>query len=459
MIALRAKLLSAHPQCYPSVGVIEGWEFPWVKPVLRTEPMSESETVREQGGWVLTASIANSVLGFGFWALAAHLFSSGAVGIAGALVSLSSLATSIGILGLDNGLVRFATRVDRPRALMWELLLIGGTLSAIVGLALSATVLTLSAKDLQVTLTEQQFVVLVLLTVVLTGSQTSFQITDGSILAARRSQYLAYRAVAYGLVKILLLFALVEATVVGLFGAYTLPLFAVTLVSFFLVRRVWPVRNETGVPHRFREVASLSFGNWISGLAYSLPSRLGPSIMLIFVGASPVAYFFIALQLAEILNYIPESVSKSLYAHGSLHDRLPASLTSSMRRLLLAILVPMVALGVLLAQIGMTIVGGTTYGNHGLALQLFLLATLPKAGIQLYKAQFNVDRRPMALIVMGSALGLSTLAFLVLGLVLRVDPDWLPLAWILGGILALGVGWSLSRRRLPVQPEPRVSEG
>src|SRR5207245_948171 len=217
------------------------------------------------------ASIANSVLGFGFWALAAHLFSSGAVGIAGALVSLSSLATSIGILGLDNGLVRFATRVDRPRALMWELLLIGGTLSAIVGLALSATVLTLSAKDLRVTLTEQQFVVLVLLTVVLTGSQTSFQITDGSILAARRSQYLAL-----------------------------------------------------------------------------------------------------------ILNDLPASVSKSLYAHGSLHDRLPAALTSSMRRLLLAILVPMVALGVLLAQIGMTIVGGTTYGNHGLALQLFLLATLPK---------------------------------------------------------------------------------
>src|SRR2546426_169160 len=49
MIALRAKLLSAHPQCYPSVGVIEGWEFSWVKPVLRTEPMSESETVRERG--------------------------------------------------------------------------------------------------------------------------------------------------------------------------------------------------------------------------------------------------------------------------------------------------------------------------------------------------------------------------------------------------------------------------
>src|SRR5467141_1940764 len=194
-------------------------------------------------------------------------------------------------------------------------------------------------------------------------------------------------------------------------------------------------------------MANLSFGNWISGLVYSLPSRVGPSIMLIFLGASPVSYFFIALQLAEVLNYIPEAVAKSLFPHGSIQDRLPAALTSSMRRLLTVIMVPMVGLGVVLAYIGMTIVGGTSYGAHGLALQLFLLATLPKAGIQLYKAQFNVDRRPLALIVMGSTLGLSTLAFLVIGLALRVDPDWLPLSWILGGVLALGVGWWLSRRR------------
>ena len=177
--------------------------------------------------------------------------------------------------------------------------------------------------------------------------------------------------------------------------------------------------------------------------------------MLIFIGSGPTSYFFIALQLAEVLNYIPEAVSKSLYAHGSIRDRLPASLTASMRRLLAAILVPMVALGVVLAQIGMTIVGGTQYGAHYLALQLFLLATLPKAGIQIYKAQFNVDRRPLALIVLGGTLGISTVAFFLVGLLLRVNPDWLPLAWVLGGALALGVGWWLSRRKVPSEPEPQ----
>jgi len=334
---------------------------------------------------------------------------------------------------------------------MWQVLLVGGGLSSVMGIVLSAVILRVSNAA-----AAQEFAVLVVLSVALTTSQTCFQITDGSILAARKSEYLAYRAVAYGLAKIALLFTVAAAGVVGLLGSYTLPLFAITVVSLFLVGRLWPARNENGIPTRLRDLSSLSFGNWIHGFTYSLPSRLGPSIMLIFIGASPVAYFFIALQLAEVLNYIPESVSKSLFAHGSLRDRLPSSLTSSMRRLLLAILVPMVALGLGLAGIGMTIVGGTSYGAHGLALQLFLLATLPKAGIQLYKAKFNVDRRPLALIVMGSALGLSTVAFLVVGLVRRVDPVWLPLAWILGAILALGVGWWLSLSRGPRRRQDRA---
>jgi O-antigen/teichoic acid export membrane protein len=435
------------------VATIEGWEFPWLEPVPSTESMSESAMVRVQGGWVLAASIASATLGFGFWALAARLFSSNVVGLAAPLVGLSSLATSIGILGLDNGFVRFASRVSRPRSLLWQLTLIGAGLSSIVGLALSVVVLATSGDA------GRAFTALVVLTVALTTSQTCFQIMDASILAARRSQYLAYRAVAYGLSKIALLFALLDAGVFGLSSAYTLPLVVITIVSFFLVRRMWPAENPKGTPHRLRDLASLSVGNWISGLAYSLPGRLGPSIMLIFLGPSPVSFFFIALQLAEVLNYIPEAVSKSLYAHGSLRDHLPSVLTSNMIRLVTVILLPLVALGILLANIGMTIVGGVTYGDHSFALQLFLLATLPKAGLQLYKAQFNVDRRPLALIIMGGTLGLSTIAFLVVGLVQGVDPDWLPLAWVLGATLALGVSWILSRRRVPGEPERQAAPG
>src|SRR2546425_2378429 len=215
-----------------------------MKPTVSTGPMSESELVREQGGWVFAGSISNSILGFEFWALEARLSASSAVGIAGSLVNLASSATSLGILGLDNGLVRFIARVDRPRALMWRVLVVGGTLSSIVGVALSAAVLGVSRE----TEAKEAFAVLVVLSVALTTSQTCFQITDGSILAARKSEYLAYRAVAYGLAKIVLLFAVAAAGVVGLFGSYTLPLLAITVVSLFLVWRGWPSPDDERVP-------------------------------------------------------------------------------------------------------------------------------------------------------------------------------------------------------------------
>src|SRR5207247_9485770 len=86
---------------------------------------------------------------------------------------------------------------------------------------------------------------------------------------------------------------------------------------------------------------------------------------------------------------------------------------------------------------------------------LLLPRTPPAAGIPTYTAQFNCDRRPLALIVLGGTLGISTVAIFLVGLLLRVNPDWLPLAWVLGRALALGVGWWLSRRKAPSEPEPQ----
>src|SRR5256712_568320 len=283
--SLFREILIASLSLPPFVGVIEGWEFPWFTPSVSTGPMSESALVREQGGWVFAGSISNSILGFAFWALAAHLFTSSAVGITGSLVNLSSLATSIGILGLDNGLVRFIARVDRPRALMWQVLLVGGGLSSVMGIVLSTVILRVSNAA-----AAQEFAVLVVLSVALTTSQTCFQITDGSILAARKSEYLAYRAVAYGLAQIALLFTVAAAGVVGLLGLYTRPLFALPVLSLFLVWRVWASREENRNPPPPPDPSSPPFCHLSHGFTYSLPSPLRPSIILIFVGPRPLAY-------------------------------------------------------------------------------------------------------------------------------------------------------------------------
>lgn len=407
---------------------------------------TESAKVARQGAWVLLGEIANSALGFAFWAIAAHLFSPDNVGIAGSLVGLSSLATSIAILGLDNGFVRFATKVHHPRRLIRQIVAITGGLGVLVGSVLALFVITLGNVP------SNEFAFLVGISILLTVSQIWFQVTDAAILAAGKSHVLALRAVAYGAIKIVLVFAVVAAGAAGLFAAYAIPLLLIVIVSFVLLPRFWPRENPAGTPHALREIASLSGGNWISGFAYSLPSRVGPSLIWIFFSPATVASFFIALQLAEVLNYVSEAVAKSLFAHGSREDRLDRSLASNMRALLVLILIPLVAVGLVAAPFALSVVGGETYSVHALSLQLFILATLPKSFYQILKAQFNVDRRPMALIVSGGSFGVFTLAILAIGLVLRLSPDLLPASWILGGIAGLGIAQYIAGWRPRVRP-------
>jgi hypothetical protein len=170
------------------------------------------------------------------------------------------------MLGLDNGFVRFASRVARPRALLWELTVIGTGLATVVGLALSVAVLT--ASDVNSGL----FLPLVALTVILTTSQTATQLTDAAIIAARRGRPLAIRAAANGLAKVTLLFALLGAAgAVGLSAAYTLPMLVITILSFFLVRRMWALHNEGGHPTRSATWPPSRWGTGSRGS--SCPSR------------------------------------------------------------------------------------------------------------------------------------------------------------------------------------------
>ena len=395
---------------------------------------AESATVTRQVGWVFFGSIAGSGLGFIFWVFAARLFKPEEVGIAASLVSLSALATSIATLGLDIGFVRFAPRVRQPVKLLRDLVAITGVAGAIVGGLLPLIILTLGHVD------SGMLLPLVGISIVLTVSQNWVQLMDGAIMAAQKSHILAYTHLVYGGLKIAVLVTVVAGGAVGLFGAYSIPMLAVLAISFYVVPRLWPAADRVEAPHPFRELATLSAGNWISGLAYSLPVRLGPALMLIFLDPASVAYFFIALQLAEVLNYVSEAFAKSMFAHGSREDRLTRSLIAHMRALLAFILVPLIAVGILAAPFALSVVGGSTYQAHFLSLQLFLLATLPRSYYQVLKAKFNVEQRPMALIVSGGTLGVSTLAFLVIGLALHVDVDLLPVSWIAGGVLGLVVG-------------------
>jgi O-antigen/teichoic acid export membrane protein len=396
-------------------------------------------SVTRQGVWALVGVIGVSLLGFAFWWVAGRIFDHDDVGIASSLTSLSLFGAALAIVGLDAGIMRFAPREIRPRRLIRTILLVTALIAGSVGIVLPLALLTINDVE------SDLLWPLVALSLALTVWTVWSFVTTGALIAARKARVLASQMLAYGGLKLVLLIPLVSAGVVGLFAAYTIPMLALVVIGFLLIVRYWPAENPEGTAHTLREVATLSMGNWIYYLGIALPTLSGPAFVLTFFGGSTAYYFFLALQLAEILNYGAEALSKSLLTHGSWEDRLTHTLTSRVWKRVLLVLTPLVAAGIVTAPFVGLLVAGPGFAGYALFIQLFLLATLPRSSYQILLAQFNVDRRPRAVAACGATFGLVTFAAFVAGLVLQVDEGFLPTAWLIGGIAALSVGLYLLR--------------
>ena len=410
-------------------------------------PDAALASVTRQGFWVLVGLVSVSGLGFAFWILAAHLFPTEAVGVAGSLASLSTFGAAFAVLGLDAGLVRFAPHALHPRRLIRSVVVVTGLLAGGIGVLLPLFILSMGAVGSGARLP------LIGLSLAFTIGTVWTFVMNGAFIAARKAQIAAAELCAYGLLKIVLLLVLPAAGVVGLFAAYTIPLFPVMLTGFVLLPRTWPGENPTGKPQALRDIAGLSVGNWLSAFGYAIPYLCGPALVLYFFDATTAAFFFIALQLGEILNYGSDALTKSLFAHGSREDRLSGALKVGVRNRILFVLTPLVALGIVLASFIASFVGGAAFRQHALMIQLFLLATIPRALYQVVLVQLNVDRRPRALALCGGVFAGVTMAAFAIGLLFHATADVLPAAWIGGGLGVLFFSRHLAARPLGMTPQ------
>ncbi|HEV8222231.1 MAG TPA: hypothetical protein VGQ05_18315, partial [Streptosporangiaceae bacterium] len=103
----------------------------------RTGPVSgwrrHQDLLSNASSLAATTGVA-SVLGFGFWALAAHLFSQQAVGYGSAAVSAMTLLGTVGMLGLGTVLIGELPRRRARAGLVSAALITCGTGSLLLGI-------------------------------------------------------------------------------------------------------------------------------------------------------------------------------------------------------------------------------------------------------------------------------------------------------------------------------------
>lgn len=385
-----------------------------------------------RNGYALVASSGlTSAFGLVYWLLAARDYSPVAVGVSSALISAVTTLGCLCQLNLKSALNRFLPRAGTTSSRLV-------VRSYLVALAVSGLISAVFIGGLGLWSPRLAFVrdrpELALWFVLATMAWTIFVLQDSVLTGIRQAVWVLVENLAYSIVKIGVLLALVAATpTLGTFVAWTvaLPLLVVP-VNLLLFRRLLPAHKRAtqdreeivGARSLVRYVAS----DYVAYLIMTATIGLLPLVVLAVLGAEANAYYFVSWSIAYGLYLIASGMGMSMITEAAYH---PASLAGYRRQALVEtakLVVPAVALVVLVAP-GILGLLGSGYSREAVTLlRLLSLSALPWIVFVAYTNAARVQRR------MGVVVGAHAA---LCGLVLAIG---LPLLGPLG-IDGLGVGW------------------
>jgi O-antigen/teichoic acid export membrane protein len=386
--------------------------------------------------YILGTTATISLLGFGFWLVAARTLSATEVGRSAALITAMLFVSILTNLGLGQVFVsRLASRAPGPdwsRTVSTGLALAAAT--SLVGGAIAAVLLPTLIPALKGSLSPVTFL---LLPLGVTGAACSLVI-DYACIAERHAKLSFIRNVAAALLRIALI---PLASVVPTEG--TTWILAVWTGSFLLIDAVALFRELPSLGHDFRpslvgwreelsQVRGLIAGHQSINLGAQASSYLLPVLVSARLGPEQNAYFYTTFMVASALFFIAPAIGNALFAEGAHEpERLSRDVRRAARHLLMLAGPP--ALVLLLA--GPVILGsfGPTYAEEGDTLLLILIGAAAFDGVlQLSLAILRVKHR-----LQDAALASWAT------LVVAIAATWFLLPPL--GLEGAGVGWALGK--------------
>lgn len=379
---------------------------------------------------VLNAAVGAG-LGFAFWMVAARLFEAGALGYGAAVVSAATLAALVGKAGFDAAVVRFLPGSSRRFAT----LILAYALAATIGLTTACALVVVSLTRgpasslaaLREPLAAAGFVVLATMT-------AAAWILDAFFLAQQSARVSLLRNVAFQIVKLALLFA-----VVGLLAGFAIPLVwalgvAVSLaVSFAFVPafvRRHPRRTTTRASDAARvsrrDVARYAAQNYMLNLAEFAPGLVLPIVVLETLGSEANASFYLAWTVATTGFLASKAVAQSAFAQ-LVREGPPGPAIAKGAKLSLLVLGPFVLALLVGAELVLSLFGGG-YRDSAPLLRVLALSVPAMAVSNHFLAYLKARRASAELTLVPLATMLALAAAL-------------PLALLYGGVEGVGYAW------------------
>lgn len=392
-----------------------------------------------RSGYALVANtVGTTVVGFVFWAVAAHLYDRQALGRSSALIAALVGVSSLAQLNLVNALPRFLPQAGRRSGHLISYSYAASSTAALAAGLAFVTVLPRLNSQWQFLAGSAPLAVMFVAAAIVWGV---FALQDAALTGLHHAVVVPVENTAYGVCKLLLLVGVAGSLPsTGIFVSWVIPLaITVPAVNWLIFRRYLKGRDSAAAAPglRARAVlrhASIDYVGSLFGQAYG---NLLPLVILSTLGAAANGNFFIAWTIAAGLQLVAVNFGTSLLVEGAAaHDRL-AELTRGVLVRCAVATVPGAAV-LLLAAGPILSIYGHEYAVHAAGLLgLLAVASLPRCLVVVTWSLDRIEGR-----VGRAAWTQLALAVLVLGgsglLVRLTGIDGAGLAW-LGGNLVIAI--------------------
>jgi O-antigen/teichoic acid export membrane protein len=414
-----------------------------------------------RGGLALLVNTGlTGILGFAYWIIAARLFSTYAVGVAGALVAATTLFSGLGQLNLSGMLMRFLPRAHRKSR---RLVLLTYTYAAGAAAAL-ATFSLIAMRSFASPTSPLRLEAIESVCFVLAVAATAiFTIQDSVLIAARRATWVPVENGGFGLAKIGFLFAFAPlGTAFAVFGAWMIPLtLTIPIISAVLFHRLLPERRGprgTILGKRIRKrIIRFAIGDATAGLFTQACTYLPPLIITASLGPSENALYFISFLFSSTIDQIAANYASPLTVEAVHSPGEIAKLIRSALRQVFVIIVPVVASLIVICP-WLLNAFGAKYADATPFMRLLLIACLPKAISTIYCAYCRIQRTTHKSAMLQAYICIMTLSTIVL-LAHPFGLTGICLAILAVQMSAGCVSWITLRRHLRVMEHENISPG
>jgi O-antigen/teichoic acid export membrane protein len=365
-----------------------------------------------------------------------RLYDADEIGRASSLSSAVILISYLSLIGLDVTVVRFAAKFANRDAVTTTGIAMVVVMSLVLSIAY-AQFAPAYARELTSVLDSTWFKLTFYAICVLAAVNL---FSDSVFLAALRPEFNLYTdGFIQGMFKIAAPFALVGLGAAGIVMATGIGYLMSVIAGFVFMWRALCMR-----PAWQRSQSDLQKFWGFSGSAYianvlnTAPVMLLPIIALHGLGAEHAGYFFMAFQIANLVNAISYAVSQAAFSESSQNATDVLPLIKKSARLLAVVLTPVTVVSILLGDRILRVIGSEYADNGTVVLRLLLLGCLAVAANSMSAYVLKLANRIQWWIVANAIGCVVTLGFAQIFVYRGLD--WLAYAWFLGNAAAAIVG-------------------